>query len=283
MQGRHEQLVERLQSAVDADGDGEAEADDNDNGGEAEGEAEGDGIEWLSSGHELLGARVARPFGKRCALGTISKWVDADEAEGDPALFRAEHDDGDEEDLEEEEVRAAVALYKEHPKAIAYEEKEAKKAAKAKGGGKAAQAEEEEEAAAASAMDLEGWRLEGHPLVGRRVVRCFGGDSEEAPEGLAVGARIKARYRATRGGARWKKWFKGRVTCVHGDGCFSVEYDDGDVEDRVLPEYVQLFEEPAELRGAEQDEEQIEDESRTLGRIVRWLPVEGGEAALFHV
>ena len=53
-------------------------------------------IAWVATGHELLGMRCARQFGKRCALGTITKWVDADEAEGDPALFHVEHNDGDE-------------------------------------------------------------------------------------------------------------------------------------------------------------------------------------------
>ena len=49
--------------------------------------------EWLHEGHELLGQRVARIFlGKRdeerVALGTIVKWVPADEAAGDEARFR---------------------------------------------------------------------------------------------------------------------------------------------------------------------------------------------------
>lgn len=57
---------------------------------------EADTIPWLSSGHELLGKRCARAFGKRCALGTISQWVDVDPVEGDPALFHVIHDDGDE-------------------------------------------------------------------------------------------------------------------------------------------------------------------------------------------
>ena len=72
-----------------------------------------DDIAWADEGHELLGSRVARLHGKKCVLGAITKWVDADEAEGDPALFKMQHDDGDEEDLEEEEVRAAVRLYAE--------------------------------------------------------------------------------------------------------------------------------------------------------------------------
>ena len=82
---------------------------------------------WATAGHPWLGVRVARQFGKRCALGTIVAWAPADEAEGDPALWRAEHDDGDGEDLEEHEVSEAVALYKEHPAAVRFEERVAGK------------------------------------------------------------------------------------------------------------------------------------------------------------
>jgi hypothetical protein len=110
-------------------------------------------VEWASTGHELLGARVARAFGKRCALGTITKWADADVAESDPALFHMAHDDGDEEDLEEEEARAAVQLYAEHPAARKYEEKAAegaeKQAAKAEAAAAKASKAAEKEAKAA--------------------------------------------------------------------------------------------------------------------------------------
>ena len=71
-------------------------------------------IAWLSSGHKLLGTRVARLFHGQITSGTITMWVGADVAEGDPALFRMEHDDGDEEDLEEEEVAEGVRLYRTH-------------------------------------------------------------------------------------------------------------------------------------------------------------------------
>ena len=68
------------------------------------------------------------------------------------------HDDGDEEDLEEDEVVQGRSLYAEHPAARRFEEK-------------AAKAREAE--AAATSVELEGWRLEGHALVQRRVARSF--------------------------------------------------------------------------------------------------------------
>mmetsp|Transcript_36771 Transcript_36771/g.119567 ORF Transcript_36771/g.119567 Transcript_36771/m.119567 type:complete len:439 (+) Transcript_36771:50-1366(+) len=68
-------------------------------------------IAWETTGHEWLGTRLARQFGRRCAFGTVTSWVPADEAEKDPPLWRVEHDDGDGEDLEQEEVEQAIALY----------------------------------------------------------------------------------------------------------------------------------------------------------------------------
>ena len=46
---------------------------------------------------------------------TITKWLPAGDAEGEPALFRCTHDDGDEEDLEEEEVAEALAAFRSQP------------------------------------------------------------------------------------------------------------------------------------------------------------------------
>ena len=66
----------------------------------------------IDSGHRHIGKRIARPFGTRIALATITKWVAAGDVEDEPALFRAEHDDGDLEDLEEIEVAEGVALYR---------------------------------------------------------------------------------------------------------------------------------------------------------------------------
>ena len=41
---------------------------------------------WLKVGHRLLGQRVRRTFDGQPILGTVTKWLPADLAEGDPAL-----------------------------------------------------------------------------------------------------------------------------------------------------------------------------------------------------
>lgn len=97
--------------------------------------------EWITEPHEWMGRRVARPFGKgKFFLGTIVKWIRADEeyvasngASGDGPLFHVVHDDGDEEDLEDFEVKDAFKLYLETPeakKAAALEAKAARDEAK---------------------------------------------------------------------------------------------------------------------------------------------------------
>jgi len=64
---------------------------------------------WLCNGHPFLGVRVIRIF-KCVKIGAIiTKWLPAS-SEGDVPLFRALHDDGDEEDLEADEVQKAMRL-----------------------------------------------------------------------------------------------------------------------------------------------------------------------------
>ena len=121
---------------------------------EAPAPAEEQSIDWIMSGHALLGTRVARPFGKRNALGSIVKWVDADDIEGDPALFHMRHDDGDGEDLEEHEVAEAAALYRTCPEAAKFEEKKAAKA-KERAEKEASKAKERAEKEAAKAKERE--------------------------------------------------------------------------------------------------------------------------------
>ena len=65
----------------------------------------------LSSGHAHVGRRVARLFGSRLVLGTVVRWMPACRTSGEPALFRAVHDDGDEEDLDEHEAEEAAGEY----------------------------------------------------------------------------------------------------------------------------------------------------------------------------
>ena len=67
-------------------------------------------IKWQRDGHPFVHQHVAVKHGRKVSLGLITKWVPESE-EGDPALWHMVHDDGDEEDLEEGEVRDAMALH----------------------------------------------------------------------------------------------------------------------------------------------------------------------------
>jgi hypothetical protein len=49
---------------------------------------------------------------------------------------------------------------------------------------------------------------------------------------FSINSRVEARHR---GGS---KWFLGRVTFVGNDGTYSIRYEDGEVEDRVLPKFI---------------------------------------------
>ena len=79
----------------------------------AAGEEEEEEIVWQTQGSEYVGMRVMRSFagaGVPPAAGTITKWAE-ESAPGElDELWHMVHDDGDEEDLERYEVKAAVAL-----------------------------------------------------------------------------------------------------------------------------------------------------------------------------
>jgi len=60
------------------------------------------GVTYKTSGSEFIGKKVQRTFGKRVVYGTIVGWLPP-EGE-DEALWHVIHDDGDEEDLDENEV-----------------------------------------------------------------------------------------------------------------------------------------------------------------------------------
>ena len=62
--------------------------------------------EWQETGHRWLGMRVRRFFDKSYSDGRLTKWMP--ESGDDAAIWHMVHDDGDEEDLEEYEVVAAI-------------------------------------------------------------------------------------------------------------------------------------------------------------------------------
>ena len=78
---------------------------------EAEGESAEEGTEkWLDHGNRWLGSRVRRFFHSDVPYdGSIDLWMPA--AGGEAALWHIHYDDGDEEELEEDEVRTARWLY----------------------------------------------------------------------------------------------------------------------------------------------------------------------------
>ncbi|EOD29463.1 hypothetical protein EMIHUDRAFT_233966 [Emiliania huxleyi CCMP1516] len=66
------------------------------------------GEQWLLTGHHHLGRRIARSFGEdEPMFGRVTRWLPADEASGEPALFHCVHDDG-ERGAPAEEVLAAL-------------------------------------------------------------------------------------------------------------------------------------------------------------------------------
>lgn len=67
--------------------------------------------EWMKEGHPFLGKKVRRDFDGEVTEGTVVAWMKAGAGEDEPALWRVKHADGDEEDLEEEEVNEAIALH----------------------------------------------------------------------------------------------------------------------------------------------------------------------------
>jgi len=62
---------------------------------------------WLREGNDFLGRMVIRKFNRNYTEGVVVAY--AAPTDEDPALWRVEHADGDEEDLEESELLQAVA------------------------------------------------------------------------------------------------------------------------------------------------------------------------------
>ena len=79
---------------------------------EAERAAASTKSQWLSTGNEYIGKRVRRFFPDYpSADGVVKKWRPPTEDEGGTVQFHVEHDDGDEEDLDEGELKAGIKAY----------------------------------------------------------------------------------------------------------------------------------------------------------------------------
>jgi hypothetical protein len=67
---------------------------------------------WRLDGSAWIGRRVRRIFpGGVVSDGVVQRWLPAGDTADDFALWHVQHDDGDEEDLEEAEVRAGIQLH----------------------------------------------------------------------------------------------------------------------------------------------------------------------------
>jgi hypothetical protein len=158
---------------------------------------------WRFEGHGFIGQRCLRVFEGDDALATITKWLPADAANGEPALFRIVHDDGDEEDLEEEEAADAI------------------------------------EAFDLTAMEKEDWRTGGHPFIGREVLRTFESDGGGGGGGGGGSKRKRTVARGT-----ITKWLPADEAngepplwrCVHVDG------DEEDLEEHEAKEAIEAAE-----------------------------------------
>ena len=117
--------------AAPAEADADAEADEAAALPEVPADLAAEG--WRAEGHEWVGRRVLRYFGKRAnkpSPGLITRWQPPDDKEPD-ALWHMVHDDGDEEDLDEAEVNEAIIDEEDAAKAREAEAEAAEAAAEA--------------------------------------------------------------------------------------------------------------------------------------------------------
>ena len=65
---------------------------------------------------------------------------------------------------------------------------------------------------------------------------------------LVVGALIEARFQAAQFGTARTRWFKGRVASVpDANGCYDIQYDDGDFEKAVPANFIRTRSLPSEV------------------------------------
>ena len=69
----------------------------------------------ITKGSPHIGEPVTRVFKKRKFEAVVKSWIPPGVAEDDTALYKIKHEDGDEEDLDEEELAAAVREFAKQP------------------------------------------------------------------------------------------------------------------------------------------------------------------------
>jgi len=176
--------------------------------------------EWKMSGHRWIGQSVPRVIGGKTVFCKVTRWMPpGNDPKEDFALWHIVHSDGDEEDLEEWEVREALALARQ---------------LKQKTAGKS---EEEKEDPGAPAEEDE-WKEDGHDWIGKKVLRVL--------EGGLIGRRsVKATV---------TRWMPPGADPVEDFAMWHIVHADGDEEDLEEHEMVQALKNLAEAEENEEDE-----------------------------
>jgi len=82
---------------------------------------------------------------------------------------------------------------------------------------------------------------------------------------LSIGCTVTARFRASELGEKRTRWFLGTVRRINHDGSYEIEYEDGDVEARVLSKFIKIADDaPTPTMTVEHEEGSPVDGSRSV-------------------
>jgi hypothetical protein len=82
---------------------------------------------------------------------------------------------------------------------------------------------------------------------------------------LSIGCTVTARFRASELGEKRTRWFLGKVRRINHDGSYEIEYEDGDVEARVLSKFIKIADDaPTPTMTVEHEEGSPVDGSRAV-------------------
>ena len=125
-------------------------------------------------------------------------------------------------------------------------------------------------------------RVQGASAVAR-TVQLPGNNKSPMPSGalLQPGTRVKAQYLASAvGPVKATKWFEGTISKINKNGNFDIEYDDGDEEDDVQPQFIQLLNEEAQGDEVEAEASPSEARARRASANVDYRKGDGSEDAM---
>ena len=82
---------------------------------------------------------------------------------------------------------------------------------------------------------------------------------------LSIGCTVTARFRASELGEKRTRWYLGKVRRINHDGSYEIEYEDGDVEARVLSKFIKIADDsPTPAKTVEHEEGSPADGSRSV-------------------